>query len=97
MRSRRLPNGSGRGGVGAARATSTPLARAAGTARARGGPPASQRFLAGEWGHGGVEETALQEAGYSKQEAEEAYFGNWLRDFSQTRTRTRQRIRIRSR
>ena len=68
---------------GRARATSIPLARAAGTARARGGPPAIQRFLAGEWGHGGVEETALQEAGYSKQEAEEAYFGNWLRDFSQ--------------
>ncbi len=65
------------------RATSTPLARAAGMARARGGSPAIQRFLAGERGHEGVEETALQEAGYSKQEAEEAYFGNWLRDFSQ--------------
>jgi hypothetical protein len=63
-----------------ARATSTPLARAAGSAR--GSPPAIQRFLAGEKGHE-EEVAALEEAGYSKREAEGAYFGNWLRDFSQ--------------
>jgi Heterokaryon incompatibility protein Het-C len=57
---------------------------------ARGGPRAAparrgvvQRFLAGEAGHGGVEEEALQEAGLSKQEAHQTYFGNWMRDFSQ--------------
>ncbi|HEY1425679.1 MAG TPA: DUF4157 domain-containing protein [Caulobacteraceae bacterium] len=43
----------------------------------------AQRFLAGEAGHGAIEEGALQEAGLSKDEAHETYFGNWMRDFSQ--------------
>ncbi len=47
------------------------------------GAPVVQRFLAGEGGHGGIEEGALQEAGLSEEEARATYFGNWLRDFSQ--------------
>jgi hypothetical protein len=49
------------------------------------GTKAVQRFLAGEEpeGHGGIEEPALQEAGFSKAEADSTYAGNWLRDFSQ--------------
>jgi hypothetical protein len=42
-----------------------------------------QRFLAGDDGHGGIEESALQEAGFSEKEANETDYGNWLRDFSQ--------------
>jgi hypothetical protein len=49
--------------------------------RASGGTP--QRFLAGEEGHQGIEEAALEKAGLSKDEAHETYFGNWMRDFSQ--------------
>ena len=51
----------------------------------RSGAKAIQRFLAGEEpeGHGGIEEPALQEAGFSKAEAHSTYAGNWLRDFSQ--------------
>ncbi len=45
-----------------------------------------QRFLAGEEGHGGIEESALKEAGFSGAEAHETYYGNWLRDWSQIRT-----------
>jgi hypothetical protein len=49
------------------------------------GKKAVQRFLAGEEpeGHGGIEEPALQEAGFSPAEAHSTYSGNWLRDFSQ--------------
>ena len=54
---------------------------AAGRTRAPRG--AVQRFLAGWEGHQGIEEKALQEAGLSKEEAHETYFGNWMRDFSQ--------------
>jgi hypothetical protein len=50
---------------------------------ARSGPPVVHRFLAGEEGHGGVEEEALKEVGFSEKEYEETYYGNWLRDFSQ--------------
>ena len=46
-------------------------------------PGVVQRFLAGEAGHGGIEEGALVEAGFSQDEAHATYFGNWLRDFSQ--------------
>jgi hypothetical protein len=52
----------------------------------RGGSGATiQRFLAGEApvAHGGIEEAALQEAGFSKDETRSAYVGNWLRDYSQ--------------
>jgi Domain of unknown function (DUF4157)/Heterokaryon incompatibility protein Het-C len=51
----------------------------------RSGAKAIQRFLAGEEpeGHGGIEEPALEEAGFSKAEAHSTYAGNWLRDFSQ--------------
>jgi len=48
------------------------------------GAPVVQRFLAGDDGHGGIEEIALKEAGFSdKKERDEIYYGNWLRDFSQ--------------
>ncbi len=49
----------------------------------RASPGVVQRFLAGEAGHGGIEEGALVEAGFSEDEAHATYFGNWLRDFSQ--------------
>lgn len=42
-----------------------------------------QRYQAGKVGHGGVEQEAMQEAGFSAHEANQIYFGNWLRDFSQ--------------
>jgi hypothetical protein len=41
------------------------------------------RYQAGESGHGGIEEPALQAAGFSAGEAHSAYAGNWLRDLSQ--------------
>jgi hypothetical protein len=54
-------------------------------APAHSGAKPVQRFLAGEEpeGHGGIEEPALEEAGFSKAEANSTYAGNWLRDFSQ--------------
>jgi hypothetical protein len=53
------------------------------TASCAAHPATIHRFLAGEAGHGGIEEEALQDAGFSKEQAHETYFGNWLRDFSQ--------------
>ena len=54
-------------------------------AAARLRTPTVQRFQAGETptAHGGIEEAALQEAGFSKGEAKLSYYGNWLRDISQ--------------
>ncbi|HEU5003849.1 MAG TPA: DUF4157 domain-containing protein [Actinomycetota bacterium] len=49
----------------------------------RSGPLVVQRFLAGDEGHGGIEEPALEAAGFTKDEAKLTYYGNWLRDFSQ--------------
>ena len=45
---------------------------------AAGGPPKS-----GFDGHESIERRALEAAGFSEEEAERIYFGNWLRDFSQ--------------
>jgi heterokaryon incompatibility protein Het-C len=45
--------------------------------------PVLQRYLAGPEGHGGIEEKALSEAGFSQKEAHLVYYGNWLRDLSQ--------------
>ena len=59
------------------------VARAAAGARGAGGPPTVQRFLAGEDGHGGIEEHAQEDAGLTEKEYNEGYYGNWLRDFSQ--------------
>lgn len=42
-----------------------------------------QRYQSGSRGHGGVEESAMQDAGFSAEDAKGIYFGNWLRDFSQ--------------
>ena len=55
----------------------------AAAARVSRAAPGVQRYLAGDAGHGGLEEPALQEAGLSAKEAKLAYFGNWLRDYSQ--------------
>jgi hypothetical protein len=52
------------------------------------GAAVAQRFLAGDDGHGGVEENALERAGFSHDEAHKTYFGNWLRDYSQQVSRT---------
>jgi hypothetical protein len=46
-------------------------------------PRAVHRFLAELEGHGGIEEPALEAAGFTKEEAKLTYYGNWLRDFSQ--------------
>jgi hypothetical protein len=68
---------------GAAPATGTSPSPSA--APGHSGRKAVQRFLAGEEpeGHGGIEEPALIEAGFSKGEAQSTYAGNWLRDYSQ--------------
>jgi hypothetical protein len=42
-----------------------------------------QRFQAGETGHGGIEEEAFKNVGFTPDETSKIYFGNWLRDFSQ--------------
>jgi len=44
--------------------------------------PIVQRYQAGVTGHEGETE-ALREIGFSEDDAEKAYIGNWLRDFSQ--------------
>lgn len=41
------------------------------------------RFQAGDTGHGGIEEHALTQSGFTADEASKVYFGNWLRDLSQ--------------
>ena len=48
-----------------------------------GGAPAVQRYQAGGTGHGGIEERALTGAGFTPDEANQVYLGNWMRDFSQ--------------
>jgi hypothetical protein len=42
-----------------------------------------QRYQAGESGHGSIEKKGLMLAGFTAEEAAEAYLGNWMRDLSQ--------------
>ncbi|ACC80891.1 HET-C-related protein [Nostoc punctiforme] len=42
-----------------------------------------QRYQAGESGHGSIEKKGLILAGFTADEAAEAYLGNWMRDLSQ--------------
>lgn len=74
--SNRVTSGEGTG-IGAA-SQAAPVQR-----RTRPGVLSVQRYQPGEVGHGGVEKKAMQQAGFSAQEANQIYFGNWLRDYSQ--------------
>ena len=68
-----------------ARVVATPPSLARVSVSVEGRPRESMvmRYQAGETGHGGVEEAALQRAGFSAGEASSVYVGNWLRDLSQ--------------
>jgi hypothetical protein len=67
--------------TGRATPTSGPAHRGGGAARPKRASLA--RYQQGEAGHGGIEEEALSQAGFSAQEVKSTYFGNWLRDWSQ--------------
>ena len=84
-----LGSGPGPGGVGGG-AKGTPAKAAARAGPADGDIATVQRFQAGEYGHGGIEQDALQALHFSGSMTEgeigAVYFGNWLRDFSQMGT-----------
>ncbi|HVA91097.1 MAG TPA: HET-C-related protein, partial [Chloroflexota bacterium] len=67
--------------------TGRALASPAPLRRQRAGVP-MQRYQAGERGHGGIEQEGLRAAGFGGDMASgdigKVYFGNWMRDFSQT-------------
>jgi len=59
----------------------TPLVQQMGDALAN--PKVIQRYQAGESGHGSIEKKGLILAGFTADEAADAYLGNWMRDLSQ--------------
>ena len=77
----------------AARVVATPPSLARVSVSVEGRPRESMvmRYKAGETGHGGVDEAALQRAGFSAGEASSVYVGNWLRDLSQLAKHPRSR------